>query len=248
VLVLVLVPGLALIVVAAALLDRVIAAAAERRASQSLARPFGSPPVVRIVETPFLPQALRGRYTRVTVTGGGLRVGGMLGATLTARVTNAHLPLRALFGRGARELPCERLEGELVLPYGELARVSRIPYLTLQYEPVSGGRLVATAALPIPGISALARISGEAILSIVDGHSVWLRLGGVAVAGIPVPRTVLDQVLGTLSVPIPLPELPYGLRLTGLRPTPHGLEVCGSADATRLTARVEPVGVPPEVD
>jgi hypothetical protein len=120
--------------------------------------------------------------------------------------------------------------------------VCRIPYLTLDYQPSgdAGGRLVATAALPVPGISSLARLSGEADLSIVGAGAVWLRLGGVSVAGITVPRIVLDQLLGSLSVPIPMPELPYGLRLTEVRPTRDGLSVHGYADATRLTARVAP--------
>jgi hypothetical protein len=38
-------------------------------------------------------------------------------------------------------------------------------------------------------------------------------------------------LLPSLDVPIPLPPLPYGLRLDGLRPTPGGLVVEGSADA-----------------
>ncbi|MGN6607107.1 MAG: LmeA family phospholipid-binding protein [Jatrophihabitans sp.] len=229
---------LALLALALPLLDRAAVAVAERTSSDFLGQPFGSPPVVRIHGTPFLTQALRGRYRSITVSGGGLRIGDMRGATLHARVVNAHLPLLALLGRRVTELPCEHLEGELVLPYGELARVSRIPYLTLDYQPdADGGRLVASAALPVPGISSLARLSGEAILSIVGGSSVWLRLGGVSVAGISVPKIVLDQLLGSLSVPIPLPVLPYGLRLADVRPTPAGLEVHGYADATRLTAR-----------
>jgi hypothetical protein len=223
---------LALLVVAGlglALLDRICAALAEHKASEYLAEPFGHQPLVRVFGTPFLTQAVRGCYREVMVSGGGLRIGDMTGATLNARIRNAYLPLGELLGRRARELPCEHVEGEIVIPYGELARVSRIPYLTLRYE---DGSLVAGAALPVPGISALAKVSGEALLSIVGNGAVWLRLGGVSVAGITLPRVVLDQLLGTLSVPIPMPELPYGLRLTELKATPTGLMVCGSADAT----------------
>jgi hypothetical protein len=214
---------------AVALLDRICAALAEHKASEYLAEPFGHQPLVRVFGTPFLTQAIRGRYREVLVSGGGLRIGEMTGATLHARIRNAYLPLGELLGRRARELPCEHVEGEIVIPYGELARVSRIPYLTLEYL---DGKLVASAALPVPGISALARVSGEAVLSIVDTGAVWLRLGGVSVAGISLPRLVLDQLLGTLSVPIPMPELPYGLRLTELRATEVGLLVRGAASAT----------------
>lgn len=222
----------ALVVVAGlglALLDRICAALAEHKASEYLAEPFGHQPLVRVFGTPFLTQAIRGCYREVLVSGGGLRIGDMTGATLNARIRNAYLPLGELLGRRARELPCEHVEGEIVIPFGELARVSRIPYLDLQF---TDGKLVAAAALPVPGISALAKVSGEAILSIVGSGAVWLRLGGVSVAGINLPRLVLDQLLGSLSVPIPMPELPYGLRLTELRATPGGLLVRGSADAT----------------
>lgn len=228
-LVLALVALVIVLALALALLDRICAALAEHKASEYLAEPFGHPPLVRVFGTPFLTQAIRGRYEEVLVSGGGLRIGEMTGATLNARLRNAYLPLGELLGRRARELPCEHVEGEIVIPYGELARVSRIPYLTLEY---ADGRLIASAALPVPGISSLAKVSGEAVLSIVETGAVWLRLGGVAVAGINLPRLVLDQLLGSLSVPIPMPELPYGLRLTELRATPSGLMVRGSADAT----------------
>lgn len=222
---------LALVVVAGlglALLDRICAALAEHKASEYLSEPFGHPPLVRVYGAPFLTQAVRGRYREVMVSGGGLRIGDMTGGTLNARIRHAYLPLGELLGRRARELPCEHVEGEIVIPFGELARVARIPALTLQYD---DGRLVASAALPVPGISALAKISGEAVLSLVGTGAVWLRLAGVSVAGISLPRMVLDQLLGTLTVPIPMPELPFGLRLTRLEATATGLLVCGAADA-----------------
>lgn len=211
-----------------ALLDRICAALAEHKASEYLSEPFGHPPLVRVYGTPFLTQAVRGRYGAVMVSGGGLRIGEMTGATLNARIHNAYLPLQELLGRRARELPCEHVEGEIVIPFGELARVSRIPGLTLQYEE---GRLVASAALPVPGISSLAKVSGIAELSIVGNGAVWLRLNRVSVAGFSLTRIVLDQLLGSLNVPIPMPELPYGLRLTQLDATPTGLLVRGAADA-----------------
>ena len=229
--VLLVVLALAVVVLGLALLDRIAVSVAEEKASQLMARPFGHPPLVQVRGTPFLNQAVRGRYRDVTIAGGGLRLGEMTGATLSARISNAYLPFRDLVRRQAWEVPVQRVEGEVLVPYGELARVSRIPYLVLEYD---GGRLVASAALPVPGISALARISGEALLTIVGSGAVWLRLGGISVAGITLPRLVLDQLLGTLSVPIPMPELPYGVRLTELRATPDGLLVCGCADAAVL--------------
>lgn len=221
---------LALLVLALALADRLLAALAERKAADYLSEPFGHPATVRVHGTPFLTQALRGRYRNVEVVGG-LRIGDINHATLVAYLTNAYLPPRELLGGRARELPCEHVSGRLVLPYDELARVARIPGLVLTFD---GERLSASAALPVPGISQLARIGGEAVLSVAAGGAVWLRVRGVSVAGLTLPGLVLNQLLPTLNVPIPLPPLPYGLRVDELRPTANGLVVDGSADAVVL--------------
>lgn len=225
----------AVLAVAVALADRVLAAHAERRAADVLSAPFGHPATVRVHGGSFLPQALRGRYRDVEVLGT-LRVGEIAGATLVAHLTNARLPLRQLLAGRARELACERVTGRLVLPYTELARVAPIPGLALAFE---GERLMATAdlagSLPVPGLSQFTgqftRVVGEAVVSLAPGGAVWLRIRGVSVAGLSLPGVVLNQLLPTLSVPVPLPPLPYGLRLDELRPTASGLVVDGSAEA-----------------
>lgn len=224
---------LAVLAIVLPLVDRVVAALAERKASEYLSEPFGHPATVRVHQRPFLTQALRGRYTDVEVLGG-LRIGDIAGATLVAHLTNAYLPARELLGGRTRELPCERVQGRLVLPYTELARVSRIPGLSLAFD---GERLTATAALPVPGISQLARISGEAVLSLTAAGAVWLQIRNVSVAGITLSSFVLSQLLPTLNVPIPLPPLPYGLHLDELRPAANGLVVDGSADAVVFHGR-----------
>lgn len=226
--VLVVIAVVLLLAIGLVLLDPVCRALAERKASEYLSVPFGHPATVRVNGSPFLTQALRGRYTQVHVSGGGLRIGEMAGATLDARLHNVYLSARELLGGRARELPCEHVEGSIVLPLGELARVAKIPGLEL--TPV-GDRLMASAALPVPGISQLTRITGEAVWTLAGAGSVWLRIRGVSVVGISLPGAVLSQLLPTLNVPIPIPELPYGLRIHDLRPTPEGLVVSGSANA-----------------
>jgi hypothetical protein len=216
-----------LLAVTLPLVDRVLATAAERKAAEYLSEPFGHPATVRVHARPFLTQALRGCYRHVEVLGG-LRIGEINGATLVAHLTNAYLPPRELLGGRAKELPCERVEGRLVIPYPELARVARIPGLSLAFE---GERLLATAALPAPGISQLARISGHAVLTLTRTGAVWLQIRDVSVAGIALSSFMLNQLLPTLNVPIPLPPLPYGLQFDDLLPTANGLVVDGSANA-----------------
>lgn len=216
------------VALAVALADRVLAALAERKASDYLSEPLGQAIAVRVHGTPFLTQALRGRYGDVEVSGGGLQLGEMAGATLNAHLYNALLPIRELLGGRAAALPVERVEGRIVLPYGELARVSRIPGLSLTFEK---DRLIASAAVPVPGISQVARVSGEAELTVLESGAVWLRVRGASVAGINLPSLVVKQLLPSLTVPVPLPPLPYGLGLDTLQPAAAGLVVTGSADS-----------------
>jgi hypothetical protein len=227
---------------AVALADRVLATFAEHKASDFLSEPFGRPATVRVHGTPFLAQALRGRYDDIEVNGGGLVIGEMAGATLDAHLYDVQIPFRELMDKRASKLTCRRVEADIVLPYGEIARVSRIPGLTLTY---SDGRLVASAAVPVPGISQIARLSGEAVLRVVSGDAVWLRVRHIAVAGISLPTLLIKQLMPALSVPIPLPELPYGLRLADLTPGPSGLIVTAFAESIVFIADPEPVAEPP---
>ena len=208
--------------------DRSVAALAERRAAEVLSAPLGHAVAVRVVGRPFLTQAARGRYGEVHVTSGGLTVGEMTGATLDAWLHTVYLPARDLLRRRVQEITCDRVSGQVVLPFGELARVAPIPGLELT---LAGGRLLASAALPIPGFSQLARVNGEAVWTVGNGGSLWLRIRGISVAGIGVPGIVVNQLLPALTVPVALPDLPYGLRIDDLRPTRAGLVVSGSADA-----------------
>jgi hypothetical protein len=165
---------------------------------------------------------------------------GVLGdTTMQAHLVNVYLPLRDVLAKRTNELSVERLHGDLVIAYRELARVSRIPGLRFSY---SDDRLIATAGVPVPGISQLARLSGEAVASIGDGGVVWLRVRNVSVAGITVPGLVLSQLVPSLAFPVPLPALPYGLRIEALTPTPDGLQVSGSAAAVTFRRTVRPAG------
>ncbi|WP_375482117.1 DUF2993 domain-containing protein [uncultured Jatrophihabitans sp.] len=234
---------LLLVGVGAVFADRSLSALAERRASEVLSQPFANPATVRVIGRPFVTQALRGRYREVHVAGGGLSIGEMTGATLDARLHTVYLPARDLLRHRVGEITCDRVAGHVVLPFGELARVAPIPGLELT---LVGERLMASAALPIPGFSQLARVNGQAVWTVGNGGALWLRVRGISVAGISVPGIVLNQLLPALDVPVTLPELPWGLRIDDLRPTAEGLVVTGSADAPVF--RSFPGGRPRQVD
>jgi hypothetical protein len=214
-------------------LDRYLAAEAEARASAYLSTPLGQAARVQVHARPFLSQVLRGRYHRVEVTATDLQFGSLRGTTLHAHLTNAYLPVRDLLRRRAVELPVEHVHGDLVIPYRELARASRVPGLRFFYR---DERLIVTARLPVPGIGQVAGVSGEAIATIGGEGGVSVRVRNLAVAGFTVPRIVLSQLVPELEFAVPLPPLPYGLRIEQLDPTDQGLRVSGSSHAVVFRA------------
>jgi hypothetical protein len=208
--------------------DRTLAQLAETKASAFLTTPLGDAARVQVHGRPFLTQAIRGRYGRVEVTAPEVNLGALGRSTLHAHLVNAYLPLRDLLGRRANELPVEHVYGHVVIPYAQLARIGPVPGLAFRYR---DERLIATAALPLPGFSQLVRISGEAVTTVGETGGVWLRVRDLQVAGLTVPSIVLNQIIPSLAFPIPLPRLPWGLRIDGLTPTAEGLQVSGSAGA-----------------
>jgi hypothetical protein len=217
-----------LLAVALVVADRAARRLAERAATTYLARSLGPVPVVRVYGTPFMTQALRGRYAHIGVSGGALALGGIDGAAVRARVYDALLPPVALLTGRVSDLPCARVTGVVVVPFAELARRTRIPGLSLSYD---GARMIASLSVPValPGVSRLARAAGEARLSVVAGV-VWLRVRGLSVAGISLPSRAVGGLMPSLTVPIALPALPNGLQVDELRPTPAGLAVRASAE------------------
>jgi hypothetical protein len=228
---------LAALVVAAVLVDRFLLAEAERRASAYLSTPLGQTAELSVHGTPFLTQALRGRYRDLEVRAQNLPIGVFRSTTLHAHLNNAYLPLWSLLGRRVRELPVEHVHGHLVIPYRELARVSPVPGLRFFYR---DERLIATARLPVPGLGQVAGVSGEAVAAIGPNGTVVVRVRNIAVAGFTVPSIVVSQLAPALAFAVPLPPLPYGLRIDQLTPTEDGLRVAGSAQAVVLRASAPP--------
>jgi len=183
------------------------------------------------------PAEIESRVFDVHVSGAELRLGTMVGARLDAHLVNAYLPLRALLRGRAGELSVERVHGNIVVPYTELGRVSPVPGLRLDFR---DGRLIVSAAVPLLGISALARVSGEAVVWVGDRGGVRLRVRDIALAGMSVPAIVLNRIVPAIGFPIPLPPLPFGLRIERLTPIQDGLQVSGSANEVVFRRRADP--------
>lgn len=225
-----------LVVIAGVLLvgDRVAVAFAQDQTSKALVvhAPFDEKPKVTIHGFPFLTQAIRGRYGDVEVAGGGLQLGDIHGAGLDAHLRGLHLPLGDVFHRDINQLDVDAVDGDVTLPYDELARLANVSGLTLADD--QGGIKVALST-SVPLIGAV-QLTGTATAT-VSGSAVRLQIVKLSALGVSIPQAVLSQLSAAIAVPIPIPALPYGLKITSVAAATGGVLV--RAVATDVVLRTD---------
>ena len=162
----VLIKTAAVLAAGAVAVDRLAAAVAGGRVADRIAssESLADPPTVSFGGGPFLIQALRGRYTDVSVTARDLRRGPVLIARIEARLHGVRLRLvDALRGRlGA--VAIDSAQATALLRYPDLAAALPNRAITLSEE---NGRIRLHGAAVVFG----QRIAGSALGEIVlDGH------------------------------------------------------------------------------
>jgi hypothetical protein len=227
---------------AVVIVDRVSAVVATRMARTQLADLVD---VVRQLRVhvrgaPFLTQALRGRYRRVYVTGVGVEIGPITEGQLRGVLRDVRLPLRAALAGTVGEVPVARIDSSVVLPYAQLPRLARIAGLAIEPD---GEYLSVRAALSVPAVGDLVRVTARGELLLVDGQ-VRLKVSGLRVAGVGVPSVVVGQLSRALSSSIVIPPLPYGLTIVEVRVGTHGLIVRCFAENVTLRAPELPAAAP----
>lgn len=201
--------------------DRLAAWAAGRAASQIVAQnaPFAQPPTVSVHGFPFLTQAVGGTYQDVEVAGSDLRLGTLTDGVLDAHFHGVHLPLSNLVHRRVTQLSVDSADGTLTLPYTDLAALSGVQGLTLKRV---GGDVVAAAELPVDGRPVPVRGTARVVMS---GSTLRLQVDSVTSPSGQLPDGVAGQLAQALSVPITLPQLPYGLHVRSVSATDTGVRV-----------------------
>lgn len=182
-------------------------------------------PSVRVHGIPFLTQVAEGRYGDVEVRGTDLTAGRVSGLDADVHLRGAHVPAKKLFSWNIQALPVDRVTGTVTVPYRQLAALSGIPGLTIRRQ---GHDLGISAPLPLAGRSV--RLSGTAH-AVVSGDSITIVPDSARADGAPVPPVLLQHFRYT----VPVADLPFRLRVTGVRATAAGL--AGSATATDVTIR-----------
>ncbi|MEU4530872.1 DUF2993 domain-containing protein [Micromonospora ureilytica] len=216
--------------------DRVAVGVAERmigdRVRQEIARQGAqsAAPDVEVGGTPFLTQVLDGRYQRITINlrdvqasveGDAVRLPVL---DVTARNVRASLDtLRT----GQGDVVADTVNGAGTISYESLAALLNRPGLALGEQ---NGKLTVTAPADILGQKLT--ISGTADVTVADNGAVALRFNDLDAAGLPnlpLARAFLSNYAKSISIDVPLPELPFQLAVREVRPLPEGLAVTADA-------------------
>ena len=211
-------PGLvlliaAVVVAAAAGLDRLLAAVAVRRIARQVAALTGPGcrAVVWFAGAAFLPQLIRGVYREIEVTLAACAAGGLELRAITARLCQVRAPIW-LLSRG-RGLVAGHVSGRATIPFTAIA--SRLP-----------------PGLEVHGHGEQVKVRGTVLRLPVTGR--------LAVTSDGQCISVVPSVLGMPSLVgfvLAVPGLPHELMIDAVRVTDVGLEISMSGAEVKLTPR-----------
>ncbi|MGK5743078.1 LmeA family phospholipid-binding protein [Micromonospora sp. URMC 103] len=216
--------------------DRVAVGVAERaiadQVRQEVAKQSASsaPPEVEVGGFPFLTQVLDGRYERISIVLREVR-GSVEGdaISLPRLDVDAHDVRASLDTLRTRqgEVVADTVNGTATIDYGSLAALLDRPGLKLSEQ---GGKLAVTAPVDILGQQLT--VTGTADVTVSEQGKVGLRFNDLNAEGLPnlpLARTLLNNYARSISVDVPLPELPFQLTVRKVQPLPEGLTVTADA-------------------
>jgi hypothetical protein len=213
------------------LADRIAARVAAHRVSKRLGehQPFTTPPEVTIKGFPFFTQALRGVYSDIAVSGdhvsvvtrSGVRISDL---SFSANLRGAHLPLSDALGGHVQELPVDKIDGKLTVPFDQLDKLAD-KNVTFGH---AGSDIVVTGSVTLPVVGT---VTGNAVgrFTFVDGR-LMVRLTSARLIGVPLPASLAQNVINALTPQLDLPTLPYKLQVTDVRASEGGVTFHGEAD------------------
>jgi len=212
--------------------DRVGLIVAERSAESKLGSyaQFVDKPNVVIHGIPFLTQAICGDYDDIQITSGAVQLDQMTGTNLNVHLRGAHIPLGDLLGGSVKQIPVDKVDGTVVVPYDALIARSGVPGLHLASE---GSQVVATGQITLPGTSLSLNITAKGTLDVADGK-VRLNVSDVTANGATLPSAVTDQVATLVSNAITLPKLPFQLTTARVTADPAGARITATATGVVL--------------
>ena len=209
--------------------DRGAEAVAEDRVAQLVAERGGlaGQPQVEIGGFPFLTQALGGRYDDVRISLTGADLGQPEGTSADVSLRGVEVAPSDVLSGSVQQVPVERVDGTATLSYALLAEQLG-PGTTVTRD---GDRLRVQRTVEVGGVSVPLTATGTVSL---DGDTLVVDVDDASGAGVDVPDVLLDQVSDALDVRYRIPQLPFGLQVTGVAPADDGVRVRVEATDTVL--------------
>ncbi|RBY78177.1 DUF2993 domain-containing protein [Geodermatophilus sp. TF02-6] len=209
--------------------DRVVVGIAEDRVARLIAERgrLAGRPDVQIEGFPFLTQAVRGRYDDVRIALTAADLDQPAGTRADVSLRGVHVPLSDVLSGSVQEVPVEHVDGTVTLSYDLLAQ--RLgPGTTLARE---GDGLRVQRTVEVAGVTVPLTATGTIAL---DGDEILFDVQDVSSEDEHVPDFIVDQASDLLDLRYGVPDLPFGLRVTGVSVADDGVDVAFSATDTVL--------------
>ena len=207
--------------------DRFAVGVAEDKVAGQLAEKGGlhGTPTVDIAGFPFLTQAAAGRYDDVRITLTAAELGQPAGTRADIDLHGVRVPLSSVVSGSVNRVPVDRIDGTATLSYALLsAKLGGDS--TVRAE---GDRLRITKTVEVLGQTIPLTATGSVTL---DGNKLVIDVTKAAGAGVDLPGFLVSRASDLLDLRYDVPALPFGLKLTGVTPAAHGVDITlGATDA-----------------
>jgi hypothetical protein len=213
------------------LADRVLERWAEGYVADQLVEQGGlaAAPEVDARGFPFLTQAIAGRYDEARISLTAEQLGQPEGTRADVVLRGVHVPLSDVLSGVVEEIPVDRIEGTATLSYALLSeQLGADTELTRE-----GDGLRITRTVELLGQQVRLTATGQVRL---EGNDLVADVQEASGAGVEVPGFLLDRAADLLDLRYPVPALPFGLQLTGVRPAGDGVVIRVEASDTVLRA------------
>jgi LmeA-like phospholipid-binding len=187
-------------------------------------------PEVRVAGTPFLPQLIRGRYQAFDVRARDLRSGPLPLADVDATVSGVRLPLADIVSGSVSRVAADQVRARVLVRYADLDPL--LADRNLKVSP-AGDALRVTGTARVLGRDLAASALSD--VAVRDGQLV------VTARKIETGNGLADSALSALAsgrrfdFTVPAADLPFGLRLDGVRVQPDGLALTAQGHAVELS-------------
>lgn len=215
----------------ALLADRVAVGVAEDQVAGQLAGKGGlvGTPEVDITGFPFLTQAISGRYEDVRIALDAEQLGQPEGTRAAVSLRGVRVSLDAVLAGSVTEVPVERIDGNATLSYDLLAaEIGSDATVAPEGDGLRIARTVELLGSTLP-VSAAGTVA-------LDGNELVVDVERATGAGVEIPSFLVEQISDLLDLRYAVPELPFGLQLTGVAPAADGVEVRVEATDAVLAA------------